>query len=82
MKKPKKKTEIDLQKRFEAYQATIDFHMTQINTLFPECTVTLLVRNVKEKDVIVIYSNDKAVDVLKAAQKKLKDKDKVKGKAK
>lgn len=68
-----KETTKDFIEVFVAYQKTIDFHMMQVQGLFPSCRATLIVRDPADGDIIMVYSNDKAEYALRDAVKKLKD---------
>jgi len=74
----KEKTK-DIQKFHEALQKTLDFHMMEVQGLFPRYKVTLIVRDPIFNEPIFIYSDDdKAEEAMKDALKKLEDKKKKK----
>ena len=47
--------------------------MEEINSLFKDCKVTLIVRSLLKNEAVVIYSNDMAKEALNVAQEKLKE---------
>jgi len=69
MPKNAKDIEKDLKREFLAYKKTIDFHMTEINDLFKNSKVTLIIRDVPLN--IVIYSNENAEQAIDSALKQL-----------
>jgi len=52
------KSEADAKKVFEAFQETIHFHFTKINSLFDNCELTLVARSVKDDKVVCVYSEE------------------------
>jgi len=74
------KKKSDLEKRYEAYQKTIDFHMMEIQGLFKGCKATLIIRDSKKDDLVCIYSNDDVRLALLSALKKLTENKSKKGK--